>query len=442
MSMKSVLENLDAVNKKYSIFNALTSDMEAGDAKFLFSSKDNLTSKDFETCCGSRILEGYHPAFDATPIANIRKAGGKLIGKTNMDEFGFGTFSTNSGFGIPKNPFDLERSCGGSSGGSACAAAVIEDHVSLGVSTGGSICCPASFCGVYGIAPTYGRVSRYGLIDYGNSFDKIGILSAKASDLSKFLPMMAGKDKMDPTSCTQPELQLKHQKIRSVAVPKEAIDGVSKDVKKAFDTSLESLKGMDIDIEYVDMPALRYAMPAYYVLATSEASTNLARYVGMRYGQQDGDLSLKFDDYFTYFRSKYFGDEAKRRILLGTYTRMAGFRDRYYAKALRTRLYVIDAYKQIFKDHDAVLAPTMPFVSPKFADISKMTPVESYKADYLTVPANLAGTPHLSVPCGYDDDGMPIGMQFVTDHWNEDLLLTMANEWDKNFNMRKPEVSI
>ena len=442
MSIRSTMESLDGINSKYQMFHDYSEDKNAGDAKFLFSAKDNLTSAEFETCSGSRILEGYHPAFDATAISKLKKMGGKLIGKTNMDEFGFGTFSTNSGFEVPRNPFDLERSCGGSSGGSACAAAVLEDHVSLGVSTGGSICCPASFCGVYGIAPSYGRVSRYGLIDYGNSLDKVGLLSSKASDLSKYLPIISGKDKMDPTSCAQSELKITGRKLRSAAVPKEAMEGLSDDVRIAFKTSLETLKSIGVDIEYIDMPSLKYAMPAYYVLATSEASTNLARYVGMRYGQQDGDLSLKFDDYFTYFRSKYFGDEAKRRILLGTYTRMAGFRDRYYAKALNVRMYVIDSYKQVFKDHDAVLTPTMPFVSPRFDDISKMSPVESYKADYLTVPPNLAGTPHLSVPCGYNGNGMPIGMQFVTDHWNEDILLTMANEWDRNFDVRKAEVSI
>ncbi len=440
MSSQSSLSSLEKINSKYSMFNDFLKDGKDDGSRFMFSAKDNLTSIGFETCSGSKILEGYRPMFDATAISRMKDFGGRLIGKTNMDEFGFGTFSTNSGFGIPRNPFDLERSCGGSSGGSACAAAVIEDHVSLGVSTGGSICCPASFCGVYGITPTYGRVSRYGLIDYGNSLDKIGLLSSKASDLSKYLPVISGKDEKDPTSCSQPDLIIKKEKIRSIAIPQESMEGISEDVKRAFESSIETIKGMGMDIEIVNMPALKYAMPAYYVLATSEASTNLARYVGMRYGQQDGDLSLKFDDYFTYFRSQYFGDEAKRRILLGTYTRMAGFRDRYYAKALNVRMYVIDAYKQVFKEHDAILTPTMPFVSPRFDDISKMTPVESYQADYLTVPANLAGTPHLSVPCGYDRDGMPIGMQFVTDHWKEDLLLTMANEWDHMFDVRRPEV--
>ena len=441
MSMRSTLETLERVNSKYLMFHAKTSDTDPGDARFLFSAKDNLTSKDMETCAGSRILEGYFPPFDATAIARMREAGGKLIGKTNMDEFGFGTFSTNSGLEVPRNPFDLERACGGSSGGSACAAAVFEDHPSLGVSTGGSICCPASFCGVYGIAPTYGRVSRYGLIDYGNSLDKIGVLSSKAGDLRRYINIIAGRDEKDPTSCVQPELKDERAPIRSVAVPKEGVEGLSKDVEAAFTNALDELRRMGIEVETVDMPSLKYAMPAYYVLATSEASTNLARYVGMRYGRQDGDLSLKFDDYFSDVRSRYFGDEAKRRILLGTFTRMAGYSDRYYSKARQVREVVIDDYKRVLRDHDAVLAPTMPFTAPRFDDISKMSALDSYKADYLTVPANLAGVPHLNVPCGYDGDGMPIGMQFVADHWNENALFTMAEDWEKEFDLRRPEVS-
>ena len=442
MSMDSVMKDLKAINAKYQMFHAMSDDIAAGDAKFLFSAKDNLTSKDMETCAGSRILEGYHPIFDATCISKLREAGGKLVGKTNMDEFGFGTFSTNSGFEVPRNPYDLNRACGGSSGGSACAASVIEDHVSLGVSTGGSICCPASFCGVYGIAPTYGRVSRYGLIDYGNSLDKIGVISQKATDLKKYMEMIAGKDEKDPTSMVQPDFKTAYRKMRSVAIPKEGIEGLSKEVEAVFKDAVEQLKSMGVDVDYVDMPSLKYAMPAYYVLATSEASTNLARYVGMRYGHQEGDHSLKFDDYFTEVRSKYFGDEAKRRILLGTYARMAGFGGRHYAKAREVRQVVINDYKRVLETHDAVLAPTMPFTAPRFNDISKMSALESYKADYLTVPANIAGTPHLSVPCGYDSNGMPVGMQFVADHWNEDVLFSVAEDWEKQFDLRRPEVSI
>ena len=436
----SYLQRLKDINAKYGMFHAMTDETDAGDSEFLFSAKDNLTSLDMETCAGSRILQGYVPAFDAAAIERMKAAGGMLVGKTNMDEFGFGTFSANSAYEIPRNPFDRERSCGGSSGGSACAAAVLEDHVSLGVSTGGSICCPASFCGVYGIAPTYGRVSRYGLIDYGNSLDKIGVLSAKASDLRKYITIMAGRDERDPTSCVQPELKSERRRMRSVAVPKDGIQGLSGDVEAAFNDSIETLRSMGIDVEEVDMPSFKYAIPAYYVIATSEASTNLARYVGMRYGVQEGDLSLKFDDYFSSIRSASFGDEAKRRILLGTFTRMVGYRDRYYAKARQVRQLVIDDYKRILQDHDAVLTPTMPYVAPRFDEIERMSALDSYKTDYLTVPPNLAGNPHLSVPCGYDGNGMPIGMQFVGAHWDEDVLFTMAEEWEKAFDMRRPEV--
>ena len=434
------LQNLKAINDRYEMFTSF-SDASEGEGTFTFSAKDNLTSYDFETCAGSKILKGYRPPFDATPIRKMREAGGFLAGKTNMDEFGFGTFSANSGFGIPKNPYDLNRSCGGSSGGAACAAAVLEDHVALGVSTGGSIVCPASFCGVYGIAPTYGRVSRYGLIDYGNSLDKVGVLSADAKDLSKYLPVIAGKDPKDPTSCVQPDMPGTFRKMKSVAIPKEATEGISKDVMDSFDASIERLRSDGIDVEYVDMPVLKYAMPAYYVLATSEASTNLARFCGMRYGQQDGDLSLKFDDYFTSFRSQYFGDEAKRRILLGTFTRMVGYADKYYNKALRVRQSVISEYKKVFADHDAVVTPTMPFVSPRFDEISKMSALDVYKADFLTVPPNLTGMPHLSVPCGYSD-GMPVGLMFTADHWNEDILLSEAEDWQKGFRMIGPEVKV
>ena len=434
------LQNLKAINDRYEMFTSF-SDASEGEGTFTFSAKDNLTSYDFETCAGSKILKGYRPPFDATPIRKMREAGGFLAGKTNMDEFGFGTFSANSGFGIPKNPYDLNRSCGGSSGGAACAAAVLEDHVALGVSTGGSIVCPASFCGVYGIAPTYGRVSRYGLIDYGNSLDKVGVLSADAKDLSKYLPIIAGKDPKDPTSCVQPDMPGTFRKMKSVAIPKEATEGISKDVMDSFDASIERLRSDGIDVECVDMPVLKYAMPAYYVLATSEASTNLARFCGMRYGQQDGDLSLKFDDYFTSFRSQYFGDEAKRRILLGTFTRMVGYADKYYNKALRVRQSVISEYKKVFADHDAVVTPTMPFVSPRFDEISKMSALDVYKADFLTVPPNLTGMPHLSVPCGYSD-GMPVGLMFTADHWNEDILLSVAEDWQKGFRMIRPEVKV
>ncbi|MCQ2085832.1 MAG: Asp-tRNA(Asn)/Glu-tRNA(Gln) amidotransferase subunit GatA [archaeon] len=435
------IENLELVNEKYSIFSSFVEGVEA-DAQFTFSAKDSLVARGFEATAGSMILKGYMPPFDATSIRKMREAGGFLLGKTNMDEFGFGTFSVNSAFGIPKNPFDIRRSCGGSSGGSACAAAVFDDHVSLGVSTGGSIACPASFCGVYGLTPSYGRVSRYGLIDYGNSLDKVGLLSFRASDLKKYLPIISGVDDHDPTSAVQPDLKLGRKKLKSVAIPREALEGsISKDVLKYFEESIEILKGMSVDVEYVSMPVLKYSIPAYYVIATAEASTNLARYCGMRYGQQEGDLTAKFDDYFSSFRSRYLGVEAKRRILLGTYARMAGYADRYYYKAIRVRGAIITDYKKHFERFDAVMTPTMPFVSPKFDDISLMSALDSYKADFLTVPPNIAGMPHLSVPC-VSSEGMPIGLLFTSAHWDEDVLIDIAEKWDSAFDVRHADVRI
>lgn len=428
-------DSMKKANEKYEMFTSFVDDVPEGKT---FSAKDNLTAIGMETCAGSMILKGYRPLFDATAISRMREAA-SLIGKTNMDEFGFGSFSVNSAFGIPKNPFDRERSCGGSSGGSACAAAVFEDHISLGVSTGGSISCPAAFCGIYGMTPTYGRVSRQGLLDYGNSLDKVGVLAADADDIWNVMSRISGKDPKDPTSCVQPELKRSASMVKSVAVPKDSLDGVSKAVAEAFDDGLEMLRSMGVDIDYVDIPAFKFAVPAYYIIGSSEASTNLARYCGMRYGQQDGDLTLRFDDYFSYFRSKYFGKETKRRLLLGTYARMAGFRDKYYTKALQVRELVINEYKKVFEDHDAVLTPTMPFISPKFDEISKMSTLDIYCADRLTIPANLSGMPHLSVPCGYSD-GLPIGMQFVSDHWNESLLIKTAEEWDSSFETKRAEV--
>lgn len=435
------LTSLLELNEKYQMFKTITSETDIGKAKFLFSAKDNLTSKDMETCCGSRILEGYCPSFDATSVAKMKDAGGHLIGKTNMDEFGFGTFSTNSAFGVPKNPYDIERSCGGSSGGAACAATVLDGHVAIGVSTGGSICGPASFCGIYGMVPTYGRISRYGMLDYGNSLDQIGILSSKATDLEKYTRIMTGSDPKDASSCMQSEMG-EQRKLRSVAVPEDALNNVSKDIKRAFNDGLEILKQMGVDIKTVKMPFNKYAVPAYSVIATSEASTNLACYCGMRYGQQTGDLSLNFDDYFTSFRSQYFGEETKKRIILGTFTRMSGYRERYYNKARMVRQLIINDYRSVLKEHDAVLTPTMPFVSPKFKDISKMTPAESYQADVLAGPPNLAGMPHLSVPCGYDPEGMPIGMLFVANQWDEGVLFSTSEDWERNIDIVKPEAFI
>jgi len=426
------MRNARELNAEYHMFSAVADDQS--DGKFIFSADDCLSAKGMLMRCGSRMLDTYKPLFDATCVERMRNAGGKLIGKTNTDEFAIGTFCTNSAYGVPKNPFSAERSCGGPSGGSACAAALI-DHISLGI---GSVSCPASFCGVYGLMPTYGRVSRYGLA----ATDKVGLLSSSPEKIEECLPIVSGKDPKDGVSCAQPDLELKGGKITSVAVPEDIPAGVSEKVLSVFGSSLEIIKGMGIEIKKVKMPFLKYALPAHSIIAASETSTGLAKYVGMRYGQQDGDLSLKFDDYFTSFRTEYFGEDTKKKILLGTYVRMSKLRDRYYVKARKVRSYVVASYKKVLEDHDAIVTPSVPFVSPRFDEIRNMPSDKIYNADVFSCPPNLAGMPHISVPCGYDGNGMPIGMQLVTGHWCEDPLITFAKDWDSAFTVKRPEVPL
>ncbi|MDW5563384.1 MAG: amidase family protein [Methanomassiliicoccus sp.] len=434
-------DQLRSIDERHQVFCERLEDPLALDqGTFHFSAKDNLCSRGFQARAGSRILKGYRPPFDATPIRKLRESGGLLLGKTNMDEFGFGTFSTNSGFGVPRNPFDPERSCGGSSGGAAAAASLIPQHVALGVSTGGSISCPAAFCGVIGLTPTYGRVSRWGLIDYGNSLDKVGLLTRTARDLERYLPVISGPDPKDPTSLTQPVLDMRGE-VETVAVPDEALVGLSPEVAASFREALKELERNGVKVREVKMPSLRYAIPAYYILATSEASTNLARYCGMRFGAMNQEFDQGFNDFFAQTRSEDFGPEAKRRILLGTFSRMVGFRNRYYMKALQVRQLIIREYRRVFDSCDAVLTPTMPFVAPRFDEIARMRPLEMYQADFLTVPPNLAGMPHLSLPCGYSH-GMPVGMQAVTPQWTEGSLVGLARFWEEEFHYRFPEVMV
>ena len=436
--MSATYEMIRHAQLKHRAFTEIVDKLD--DSKFHFSAKDNLCANGFQARAGSAVLDGYHPPFDATPIRKMKASGGQLVGKTTMDEFGFGTFSTNSAHGVPLNPFDAERSCGGSSGGAGAAACLIPGHIALGVSTGGSISGPASFCGVVGLTPTYGRVSRYGLIDYGNSLDKVGLLARSASLIARHFRTIAGPDPKDPTSCAQPQLPEKGRPPRSLAVPKEALQNLDPAVRSSFLDALTKFKDLGTEVHEVSMPSLRYALPAYYILATSEASTNLARYCGMRFGRREEELNQHFNDFFTGVRSESFGDEAKRRILLGTFCRMVGFRSRYYLKSLAVRQLLIDEYRKVFQDHDAVVTPTMPFVAPRFEEIGRMKPLEMYGADVLTVPPNLTGMPHISVPCAYVHD-LPVGMQLVADHWKELDLLEAASEWEKAFAYRFPEVT-
>ncbi len=392
------------------------------------SVKDNICTKGIRTTAGSRILEPYVPPFDATCISRTRSQGGVIIGKTAMDEFGFGTHSTNCAFCTPKNPVDPERSPGGSSGGSAVITKALEEpHISIGESTGGSISCPASFCGVVGFTPTYGRISRYGLIDYANSLDKIGVIAKSVEDAALLYTVMAGWDPRDHTSIREdaPSLEkIKPVELKGlkIGVPKEYMEHAEEPVRNVVHEALSRLEREGATLVDVSLEATEYALPAYYVIATSEASTNLAKFCGMRYGAEEPINGRHFDDYFSSVRGKYFGWEAKRRIVLGTYARMEGYRDHYYLRAMRARTLVIRDFEKAFKNVDVLAAPTMPIVAPRLKEIEKMSPTQVYAMDVLTVAPNLAGIPMLSLPCG-TSSGLPVGLHLMAPQRSDERLL-------------------
>jgi len=427
----SYLEETKKVNGRLNFLNSFTEEKPKSVKELLFglpfSVKDNICVKGLQSSAGSRILEGYIPPFDATTIKKIRENSGFLFGKTNQDEFGFGTFSTNSGFKIPLNPLDTTRTAGGSSGGAASQIAAINmPQIAVSESTGGSITAPASFCGVAGFTPTYGLISRYGLIDYANSLDKIGIIAKSVYDIAISLSVMAGYDPKDSTSLDKkPEeyhknLDVNFKKLK-IGIPKEYIENLDKKIEKSFWDSVKKMESLGATYKEVSLPNTKYSLATYYIIATSEASTNLAKFSGMRYGAEE-EIHGNFNEYFSEVRTEYFGDEAKRRILLGTFARMAGYRDQYYLKSMKVRTLVIQDFKKAFKEFDVLLSPSMPVIAPKFTEIKKLTPLENYMMDILTVGPNLAGIPMLSVPCG-KVDGMPAGLHILGDHLQEKKVL-------------------
>jgi len=428
------------LDERYNFFAHLSDFPELTFSGHLFglpiSVKDNICVKDMQSAAGSKILAGYIPTFDATAVARVKQSGGNILGKTNQDEFGFGTFSTNSGFSIPKNPHDPQRSCGGSSGGAAgLTAAATFPHIALAESTGGSISCPASFCGVVGLTPTYGLVSRYGLIDYANSLDKIGVIGKNVFDAALMLSVIAGHDDKDFTSINKKKYDYtNHIKTDNnlhglrIAVPKEYFRNIDKGVEQSVWQAIENLKELGAKYKEVSLPTTRYALAAYYIIATSEASTNLAKYCGIRYGLSM-EIEGNFDEYFSKVRTAGFGEEAKRRIMLGTFARMSGYRDQYYLKAMKVRTLIIQDFKRIFRKYHAIAAPTMPVIAPKFSEIKKMSPLQTYQMDVLTVAPNLAGIPHVSMPCGFAKK-MPVGLHLIGDHLQEARLIEIASAYE------------
>ncbi|MCZ7405595.1 MAG: Asp-tRNA(Asn)/Glu-tRNA(Gln) amidotransferase subunit GatA [Candidatus Methanoperedens sp.] len=404
--------------------------------------KDNISTKGILTTCASKILTGYVPPYDAHVIERLKDAGAVIIGKTNMDEFAMGTSTETSFYGPTRNPWDLDRVPGGSSGGSAAAVAGGEAPLALGSDTGGSVRCPASFCGVVGLKPTYGVISRYGLISYANSLEQIGPFATTVRDVAMLFDVIAGYDARDSTSVDKEvnySSALKND-VRGlkIGVPEEYFgEGTDENVEKSVWNAIHTLEDLGATRTEVKMPHTKYALSAYYIIAMSEASSNLARFDGMRYGLRTEDSD--WHTTFSQVRAAGFGDEVKRRILLGTYALSAGYHDKYYLKALKVRTLIKQDFELAFKDADVLIAPTMPY--PAFRLGEKIDdPLSLYLADVDTVPINLAGVPSISVPCGFSQ-GLPIGMQVIGKHFDEATILRTAYTFEANtdFHTQEPE---
>lgn len=396
--------------------------------------KDNISTKGIRTTCASKMLENYIPPFDATVINRIIKEDGIVIGKTNMDEFAMGSSTESSYFGTTRNPQDTERVPGGSSGGSAAAVAAKEAPLALGTDTGGSIRQPAAFCGVVGIKPTYGLVSRYGVVPMANSLDQVGPLGRSVKDAALLLQAIAGHDERDSTSMNLeiPDYIMSlSDDVRGMkaAIPKEYIEmEIDSNIKDRFLEAVKVLEELGVEIEEISLPNLKYVLADYHIISTSELSTNMSRYDGIRYGYRAKEFK-DMDDLFIKSRTEAFGKEVKRRIMLGTYSLSKGNADEYYKKALRVRTIIKYDFDKVFEKYHIILGPTTPTLPFKIGEIKD--PVTMYKSDLFTVAANLTGICALSMPCGYAD-GLPVGLQVMGDKFKEINILKAAYALEKN----------
>jgi aspartyl-tRNA(Asn)/glutamyl-tRNA(Gln) amidotransferase subunit A len=387
--------------------------------------KDNISTSGMQTTCGSRILEGYIPPYDAHVVTLLKGAGAAIIGKTNMDEFGMGSTTENSGYGPTKNPHDIARVPGGSSGGSAAAIASGKVTMALGTDTGGSIRCPAAFCGIVGLKPTYGRISRYGLIAYANSLEQIGPMARNVTDVSRLMMVISEYDPRDSTSFNRPYRHVPRDSVRGlrIGVPEEYFgEGVDPKVASVTWDAIQRLEGLGADVIACTMPSMAYALAAYYVTCTSEASSNLARFDGIRYGP-GLDPRKTWHEAFQEHRRTYFGEEVRRRILLGTFALSSGYYGKYYAKAQAARQMVKEDFSRLFREVDLIAGPTMPNIA--FLLGEKKDPLSMYLADILTVPANLAGIPAISIPCGRVNN-MPVGLQLMGRAFEDETVIDAA----------------
>ncbi len=396
--------------------------------------KDNISTKGIPTTCGSKILEGYVPPYDAHAVAMIKEAGAVIVGKTNMDEFGMGTTTENSAYFPTTNPCDRTCVPGGSSGGSAAAIASGMVPMALGSDTGGSIRCPAAFCGIVGLKPTYGRVSRFGLIAYSNSLEQIGPMAKNVTDVSKLMEVISKPDIYDSTAYNRPYVHTPSAQIKGkkIAVPKEYFgEGVDEKVADCVRGAISKFEEMGAEIIDCSIPSMKYALAAYYVTCTSEASSNLSRFDGVRFGPKV-EMKRSWHDEYRDYRGERFGEEVQRRILLGTFALSAGYYGKYYAKAQVARSNIRNDFLRVLNEADLIAGPTMPNTAFKIGEKSS-NPLEMYLADILTVPANLAGVPAISVPCG-KVGGMPVGLQIIGRHFDEESVVDAAFAYEQEVN--------
>lgn len=397
--------------------------------------KDNLCTKGVLTSCASKILENFVPAYSATAVENLEKAGTVMIGKANMDEFAMGSTTETSYYGVTKNPVDPTHVPGGSSGGSAAAVALSECFMAIGSDTGGSIRQPASYCGVVGLKPTYGMVSRYGLVAYASSLDQIGPLTKNVTDAAYLLEAIASYDEKDSTSMADAERDFTGALTEDVAgmrigIPRDYFGaGLDREVKAAVLAAAEVLKNAGAVVEEFDLGMVEYAIPAYYTIATAEASSNLERFDGIKYGYRTKDFE-GLHNMYKKTRSEGFGEEVKRRIMLGSFVLSSGYYDAYYLKALRTKALIKRAFDEAFARYDLILGPVAPSTAPKLGE-SLSDPLKMYLGDIYTISVNLAGLPAISVPCGKDKNGLPIGLQLIGDCFAEKKLIRAAYTFEK-----------
>jgi aspartyl-tRNA(Asn)/glutamyl-tRNA(Gln) amidotransferase subunit A len=449
--IKDVFSRIDSVDQKVNA--VIRTDRSAGREKsggplagIPVILKDNICAKGQETTCASKILKGFRPAYDATVTAKLKKAGAALIGKANMDEFAFGSSCETSCYGATKNPWDLSRAPGGSSGGSAAAVAADETILALGSDTGGSIRQPAALCGVIGLKPTYGRVSRYGLIAFASSLDQIGPITKDVRDAALLLNVIAGYDTMDSTSVDTPVPDYTKSLVNDIkglriGIPREYfVSGIDKQVDAAVRKSVDVMKDLGASVVDISLPHTDYSVSTYYIIAPAEASSNLARFDGVAYGFRASEAGDMIDMY-TKTRSEAFGNEAKRRILLGTYCLSSGYYDAYYLKAQKVRTKIREDFDTAFRSCDVIVTPTSP--TPAFKLGEKISdPLGMYLSDVYTIPANLAGLPAISIPCGHSSSGLPIGMQIIAKPFDEETIFRAAYSFEQSTDHHKKKPAL